>query len=71
MSEAAAQANNRAVDSAVQPCPLQHFFSVELKPSDLATAKPAWWPAEKRHPYAGVKAKITLGGVTLGAPCGP
>ncbi|MFY9510731.1 MAG: hypothetical protein WAQ05_07140 [Rubrivivax sp.] len=58
-----AQANNRAVDSAVQPCPLLHFFSVELKPSDLAKAKPEWWPAAKGHPYSGVKAKITLGGV--------
>lgn len=63
MPEAAVQANNRAVDSAVQPCPLKHYFSVELKPSDWASAKPAWWPAEKRPPYAGVKARITLGGV--------
>lgn len=63
MPEAAVQANHRAVDSAVQPCPLKHYFSVELQPSDRATAKPDWWPAEKRHPYAGVKTKITLGGV--------
>jgi len=63
MPEAAVQANNRAVDSAVQPCPLKHFFSLELKPSDMATAKPEWWPSEKGYPYAGVKVKITLGGV--------
>lgn len=63
MPEATTQANNRPVDSAVQPCPLKHFFGVELKPSDMAKAKPEWWPAEKGHPYAGVKVKITLGGV--------
>ena len=63
MSEAAVQANNRAVDSAVQPCPLKHYFSVELKPVDMANTKPDWWPPEQRHPYAGVNVKITLGGV--------
>lgn len=57
------QANNRAVDSAVQPCPLLHYFSVVLKPVDAANTKPAWWPVEKRQPYGGVALTVTLGGV--------
>ncbi|MCE2909553.1 MAG: hypothetical protein O9343_18760 [Burkholderiaceae bacterium] len=59
-----AQVNNRAVDSAVQPCPLLHYFSVALEPVDAASTKPAWWPADVRQPYGGVAVTVTLGGVS-------
>lgn len=57
------RANNRAVDSAVQPCPLLHYFDIRLEPVDAANTKPVWWPAEARQPYGGIAMTLNLGGV--------
>lgn len=63
MSAHASVSNARAVDSAVQPCPTTHYFSLVLKPADRTSDRPTWWPEVSGNPYANEAATIKLAGV--------
>jgi hypothetical protein len=59
----AAPRNDRPVESAVQPCPLLHWFDLRMKFAPPPEARPKWWPVERRSGYPDEKVSITAAGV--------
>jgi hypothetical protein len=54
--------NDRAVDSATQPCPNQHFFDLTVTFAPEPN-RPDWWPKDQLSGYGSEQIRLTGAGI--------
>lgn len=57
--------DDRPVSSAVQPCPIRHWFDLRLRFRPESRPRPGWWPVERLPGAPGAALHLTLTGAAL------